>query len=55
MPIRFYRRFRAGPFRINVGKRGVSYSVGGRGFWYTVGKNHTRTTLSLRERWRRIV
>jgi hypothetical protein len=46
MPIRFYRRFRAGPFRLNVSKRGVSYSVGGRGFWYTVGRNHTRTTLS---------
>jgi hypothetical protein len=38
MPLRFYRRFKAGPFRINVGKRGVSYSVGGRGFWYTVGR-----------------
>jgi hypothetical protein len=25
----------------------VSYSVGGRGFWYTVGRKHTRTTLSL--------
>jgi hypothetical protein len=47
MPIRFYRRFRAGPFRINVGKRRVSYSVGTRGLWFTAGRRHIRTTLSL--------
>ena len=27
MPLRFYRRFRAGPFRLNVSKGGVSWSV----------------------------
>jgi hypothetical protein len=30
MPLRFYRRFRAGPFRMNLSKRRVSWSVGGR-------------------------
>jgi Protein of unknown function (DUF4236) len=31
MPLRFYRRFRAGPFRMNLSKGGVSWSVGGKG------------------------
>jgi hypothetical protein len=31
MPLRFYGRFRAGPFRLNVSKRGLSASVGTRG------------------------
>jgi hypothetical protein len=29
MPFRFYRRFRAGPFRLNFSKSGMSYSFGG--------------------------
>ena len=28
----FRKSFKAGPFRVNVGKSGVGYSVGGRGF-----------------------
>jgi Protein of unknown function (DUF4236) len=28
MPLRFYRRFRAAPFRLNLSKRGVSHSIG---------------------------
>ncbi len=47
MPFRFYRRFRAGPFRMNLSKSGVSYSVGGRGAWFTAGHGHTRTSLSI--------
>ena len=28
-----YRKsFKAGPFRVNIGKSGIGYSVGGRGF-----------------------
>jgi len=28
MPLRFYRRFNAGPFRINLSRSGVSSSIG---------------------------
>jgi hypothetical protein len=42
MSIRFYRRFRAGPFRLNVSKRGVSASVGTKGAWFTVGNGRVR-------------
>ncbi len=37
MPLRFYRRFRAGPFRLNFSKSGMSYSFGGRHAWLTFG------------------
>jgi hypothetical protein len=47
MPLRFYRRFRAGPFRLNLSKRGVSYSVGTRGLWFTAGRRHIRTSIGL--------
>jgi hypothetical protein len=47
MPLRFYRRFRARPFRMNVSKRGVSYSVGTRGLWFTAGRRHIRTSIGL--------
>jgi hypothetical protein len=47
MPLRFYRRFRKGPFRLNLSKRGVSYSVGGRGAWATFARGRTRTTVGL--------
>jgi hypothetical protein len=33
MPLRFYRRFRAGPLRVNLSKHRDSWSVGGRGAW----------------------
>jgi hypothetical protein len=38
MPLRFYRRFRAGPFRLNFSKSGMSYSFGGRHAWLTFGQ-----------------
>jgi Protein of unknown function (DUF4236) len=47
MPLRFYRRFRAGPFRLNLSKRGVSYSVGRRGLWFTAGRRGLRTSVGI--------
>lgn len=47
MPFRFYRRFRAGPFRMNLSKRGVSWSVGGRGAWLTFGRGRVRESIGL--------
>jgi len=46
MPLRFYRRFRAGPFRLNLNKRGVSTSRS-KGAWFTVGQNHVRTSIGV--------
>jgi hypothetical protein len=47
MPLRFYRRFRAGRIlRMNLSRRG-SYSFGGRGLWLTVGPRHSRTSVGL--------
>lgn len=42
MPI----RFRTGPFRMNLSKRGVSWSVGGKGAWFTLTNGRLRTSLS---------
>ena len=39
-------RFRAGPFRMNLSKRGVSWSVGGRGAWFSLTNGRLRTSLS---------
>ena len=47
MPLRFYRRFGAGPFRLNVSKRGLSASVGTKGAWFTVGNGHVRTSAGI--------
>jgi hypothetical protein len=47
MPLRFYRRFRAGPFRMNVSKRGVSWSVGTKGAWLTASPRHIRRTVGI--------
>lgn len=47
MPFRFYRRFGAGPFRINVSKGGLSYSIGRRGAWLTFGRGRVRETVGL--------
>jgi len=44
MPLRFYRRFRAGPFRLNAG---VSTSIGTKGAWFTVGHDHVRTSVGV--------
>jgi Protein of unknown function (DUF4236) len=46
MPLRFYRRFRVGLFRMNLSRR-VSYGFGGRGLWLTVGPRHSRTSAGL--------
>jgi hypothetical protein len=34
-------------YTLNLGKSGVSTSLGGRGAWYTVGRGRSRTTLGL--------
>jgi hypothetical protein len=47
MPLRFYRRFRAGPFRVNLSKNRVSWSVGGRGAWMTFGDGRVRTSHGI--------
>jgi len=39
MGFRFRKTFRVGPVNINLGKSGVGYSVGGKGF--RVGKSST--------------
>ena len=46
MPFRFRRSIRIAPgVRLNLGKTGVSASVGGRGAHVTVGHGHTRATV----------
>lgn len=44
-----YRKsMKAGPFRINLSKRGVGYSVGGRGYRVTrSATGRTRRTVSI--------
>jgi hypothetical protein len=47
MPIRYMRRVSLLPgLRVNVGKRGASFSVGRRGAWLTLGRGRLRETLS---------
>lgn len=45
MPLRFYRRFRAGPLRVNLSKHRVSWRLGGRGAWVTFGDGRVRTSI----------
>ena len=47
MPLRFYRRFRAGPLRVNLSKHRISWSLGGRGAWVTFGNGRVRTSLGV--------
>jgi len=47
MPLRFCRRFRAGPLRVNLSKHRISWSLGGRGAWVTFGDGHVRSNLSI--------
>lgn len=48
MGFRFRKSFGAGPFRINLSKSGIGYSVGGKGFRYTKkAGGGTRTTASI--------
>jgi hypothetical protein len=47
MPLRFYRRFRAGPFRMNLSKTGVSYSIGRKGAWLTMGHDRVRASVGI--------
>jgi hypothetical protein len=48
MPLRFYNRIHAGRHRrMNLSRRGVSYSFGGRGLWLTVSTRHTRARVGL--------
>jgi hypothetical protein len=47
MPLRFNRRFRAGLFRVNLSRSGVSGSIGRRGAGLTIGRNHGRATMGI--------
>jgi hypothetical protein len=48
MPFRFYRRIYAGRhLRMNLARRSVSNSFGGRGLWLTVSPLHSRTSVGL--------
>jgi hypothetical protein len=48
MPFRFYRRIYAGRhLRVNLSRRGVSNSFGGRGLWLTVRPRHRGTSVGL--------
>jgi len=47
MSLRFYRRLRAGPLRVNLSKHRVSWSVGGRGAWVAFGDGRVRTSLGI--------
>lgn len=47
MPSRFCRRFRVGPFRANVGRHRVSWSVAGRGAWVSFADGRLRSSLGL--------
>jgi hypothetical protein len=47
MPLRFYRRFNAGPFRINLSRSGVSSSIGRQGARLTIGRDHVRTSVGI--------
>jgi hypothetical protein len=48
VPIRFYRRRTLIPgLRVNVSKRGASFSVGRKGSWLTVGTRGRRVSLGI--------
>lgn len=48
MGLRFRKSINMGPFRLNLSKSGVGYSVGGKGFRFTKKANGGyRTTLYL--------
>ena len=48
MGFRFRKSFSAGPFRVNLSKSGIGYSVGGKGFRFTKkAGGGTRTTASI--------
>jgi Protein of unknown function (DUF4236) len=48
MPFRFRRSIRIAPgTRLNLGKRGVSATVGERGAHLTVGRGHPTTTVGV--------
>lgn len=48
MPFRFRRSVRIGPgLRLNLGRRGVSASVGGRGGRISLGRSRARATVTV--------
>lgn len=48
MGMRYRKSIKAGPFRINLSKSGMGWSVGGKGYRYTkTAKGRTRTTTSI--------
>lgn len=44
---RLRKSFGSGPFRVSVGRRGVSGSVGGKGLRVTRSRGRLRRTISL--------
>jgi hypothetical protein len=47
MPLRFYRRFTVGLFRVNLSQSGASWSIGRRGAWLTLGRDRVRTSVGI--------
>lgn len=48
MGLRFRKRLKIAPgIHVNIGKRGVSTSFGGKGLTVNVGRGKTRTTVGL--------
>lgn len=48
MGMRYRKSIKAGPFRINLSKSGMGWSVGGKGYRYTkTAKGRTRITTSI--------
>jgi hypothetical protein len=48
MPLRIWKRINLIPgVRANVSKRGLSLSLGHRGFWYTLGTHGHRVTAGI--------
>ena len=48
MGFRFRRRIRIAPgIQLNIGKTGISTSVGGRGLTMNIGRGKTRTTVAI--------
>ena len=48
MGFRFRRRIRIAPgIQLNIGKTGISTSVGGRGLTMNIGRGKTRTTVGI--------
>jgi len=47
MAFRFHKSFGSGPFKLNLGKKGASLSVGRRGAWLNFGAKGVRASVGL--------